>query len=211
LPNVSPWSRRLAVIRAVVLTAVLLVAGCADRRAVLKDAYLDTLSAWTRSRKIYEGFETRLYISATYKDASFRGAYMDFYAESYGLDEAHRASLSEREAYEGERYNVFFVTAYTPEDSWNDFDRRDSVWRLFLEDSSGARLKPISITRVDRSDPLVRELFPHMDLWSAAYMVRFPRYSEGGTEPIPGKDTAFMRLIVTGALGRGELEWRLKD
>lgn len=185
--------------------------GCAAEKASSKPAYLSSLERWTRSAKIYEGFEARLHISATFKDISFRRSYTDRYAESNSLSEEYRRALSEREAAAVEEYNEFFVSAYTPEERWNDFDRADSVWKLYLEDGSGAKLKPVSIKKVDVSDPLIREFFPYLDLWSKGYIVRFPKYSEAGEAPIPSGDTEYLRLSVTGVLGRGELVWRLKE
>lgn len=189
---------------------ILSLGGCAGVDTA-KTGYYEALNRWTRAVKIYEGLESRLYLSATYKHPSFRAAYIERYAKSYQMEEAYTKALLDRESEQGEKYNEFFFTAFTPEDRWNDFLRPDSVWKLYLVDSSGARLAPVSVTRVDASDPLLREFFPYFDLWSAGYIVKFPKYSETGTEPIPGPDTRFIKLIVTGILGKGELEWRLKD
>ncbi|MBI5810639.1 MAG: hypothetical protein HZB21_05580 [Deltaproteobacteria bacterium] len=155
--------------------------------------------------------EARLYISATYKDLSFRGAYVERYSGSYQLDPDYAKVLMERESIEAGQYNEFFFSAYTPEERWNDFDRKDSVWHMYLEDDTGVRLIPISIKRIDTGDPLIREFFPYLDLWGRGYVVKFPKYGASGTGPMPGKETKFMKLVVTGILGRGELEWRLKD
>jgi len=191
------------------LLSVVVLAGCGAHK-VERPEYADVLAAWTRSARVYKGLESRLYISATYKNPVFREAYIERYAESYGLDDDYKQVLLKREADEMVRYNEFFLSAYTPEERWNDFERPDSAWKLYLEDGSGARLSPISITKVDTTDPLLREFFPYLDLWSSGYIVKFPKYSETGAEPIPGEKTEYVRLVVTGVLGRGRLEWRLK-
>ncbi len=192
------------------LFVLLVLSACAANKGVVKPEYSEEIDNWTRTVKVFEGFEARLYLSATYKSPSFREAYADRYAESYGLTESHRAALIERETEQGDKYNEFFFTAYTPVDEWNDFEKKESVWRLYLEDDAGARLTPVSITKLDSSDPVLRKFFPYFDLWSSAYIVKFPKYADAGTEPIPGPDTAFMRLIATGVIGKGQLEWRLK-
>ncbi len=187
-------------------------AGCSSGRAVTKKAaYGDSLDRWTRSTTVYEGMEPRLYVNATYKDKTFRDAYADRYAEGFELSEAYRSKLLERESEAAEQYNEFFLTAYSPAEALNDLDSKNSVWRLFLDDSSGARLTPVSITRLDPADALLREFFPFFDPWSRAYLVKFPKYSETGAEPIPGPDTSFIKITVTGLFGKGELVWRLKD
>lgn len=176
-----------------------------------KSNYQDALNKWTRSKKIYEGVEARLYITATYKAMEFREAYIDRYVKSYQLGPVYRQTLLEREKEQEEKYNEFFFTAFTPEERWNDFHRSDSIWKMYLEDDAGARMIPISITRIDSSDPVIREFFPYFDLWSQGYVARFPKYTETGIEPLPGPNTKFFRIVVTGVLGKGELEWRLKE
>ncbi|MDO8426683.1 MAG: hypothetical protein Q7T24_04125, partial [Deltaproteobacteria bacterium] len=173
--------------------------------------YQEVLKKWTRGKKIYEGLEARLYITATYKDPEFRKAYITRFVNSYELEESLKDALLVREMDQADRYNEFFFTAYTPDQKWNDFERPDSIWKLYLEDDTGARLKPISVAKVDASDPLIREFFPYSDLWSSGYLVKFPKYSEAGAEPIPSGETISLRLIVTGVLGKGELEWLLRE
>lgn len=202
------------------VAAVLLLPGCgAKKEAVKAEApakpskaeYLGLLGKWTKSVKVYDGFDTRLYVSSTYKDRSVREAYIKYYAASYQADERYMKSLLEREIEQSEQYNEFFFSAYTPEERWNDFDMRDSLWKLFLEDASGSRVVPVSVKKLDRSDPLLREMFPYFDLWSSAYIVKFPKYTEGGKEPIPNKDSKYLKMTVTGIIGKGELTWTLKD
>ena len=195
------------------LVLAVTVSGCSKKAVKPEEArpeYARVLDKETRSAKIYQGLDGILYITATYKTMEFRQAYVELYVKGYQVGEAYRAALQEREKEESEKYNEIFFTAYTPEARWNDFDRHDSVWRLYLEDDSGSRLIPVSIKKIDASDPLIREFFPYFDPWSSGYVARFPKYSETGTEPIPGEKTAYLKLIVTGILGKGEIEWRLK-
>lgn len=208
LRSAAPFA--LAAFSAVVLLAFLF-SGCAARKETYRKAYNATLDRWTRTANVYEGMEMRLHMNATFKDISFRRAYIDRYAERYSVAEGYKAALNEKETSASDEYNEFFITASTPQERWNDFDRADSVWKLYLEDSSGAKLSPVSIVKVDPSDPLLREFFPHFDLWSRGYVVKFPKYSETGEAPIPSADTEYLKLSVTGILGKGELVWRLKE
>ncbi|MBI5643782.1 MAG: hypothetical protein HY954_09955 [Deltaproteobacteria bacterium] len=189
-----------------------LASGCAAKKnAQHKESYFESLNKWTRGIKIYEGLETRLYINATYKDTAFREAYIERYAASYELEEGQIRSLKERELEQAEKINEFFFTAYTPKDELNDFNDPSSVWKLYMEDDTGARLVPLSISRLDSTDPILREFFPYFDPWSSAYLVKFPKYSETGTEPIPNPGTKAIRLVVTGIFGKGGLEWRMHE
>lgn len=222
----------------VLAAATFLAGGCASGKAVKKVAapdaapvaakplkaakepqrpgYDEVLNAWTAGAKVYEGIETRLIATATYKAFSFRKAYIERYAKSYQIDDDYKKSLIERERVVAEDSNEFFLSVYTPEERWNDLDSKDSVWRLFLEDDTGKRLIPISVKRVEKGDPFIREFFPYVDPWSLVYTVRFPKYSAQGDDslqglsPIPGKESKFLKLTVTGILGKGEIIWPLK-
>ena len=185
--------------------ASVFVSGCGALKGPSGEDYFKVLDRWSRGQKVYQGLEARLYINATYKTADFRKAYTERYAGSYELGPDHLKALTEREAEQAEAYNEFFFTAYTPDETLNDFDRSDSVWQLYIEDPAGNRARPISIAAVDGSEPVIREFFPYFDLWSKAYSVKFPKYAENGGEINPEKGP--VKLIVTGVMGKGELEW----
>lgn len=189
---------------------VILLTGCSGVKTAPVPDYSEVLAEWTRSTKVFDGLDARIYMNATYRDPSFISAYVRRYSLAYKLDADYTSALLERETAEAERFNEFFITVYTPDEAWNDLQRKDSIWALYLEDGSGARLKPVSITRVDKSDPLLREFFPYFDMWSFGYRVKFPKYTDVGQEPIPNASTGYFSLTVTGILGEGTLVWRLK-
>ena len=182
-----------------------LMAGCAGVKGPTGAGYFKSLDRWSRGQKVYQGFESRLYVNATCKTMDFRKAYVERYSASYGLSPEHASALMEREAEQAEAYNEFFFSAYTPDGSLNDFDEKGSVWQIYLEDAAGNRARPISISKVEGSEPVIREFFPYFDLWSKAYLVRFPKFADSGSEIDPEK--AGVKLIVTGVMGNGELEW----
>jgi hypothetical protein len=180
--------------------------GCGAVKSTSGEDYFKVLDRWSRGLKVFQGLESRLYVNATYKTAEFRQAYTERYSRSYELGPDRTKALMEREAEQAEAFNEFFFTAFTPDDTLNDFDRKDSVWLLYIEDSAGNRARPISVTAIDSSEPVMREFFPYFDLWSKAYLVKFPKYAESGGEINPEKGP--VKLIVTGVMGKGELEWR---
>jgi len=191
-----------------VFFAALIFAGCGGVKTPPPEDYFKVLERWSRGQKVYDGLEARLYMNATFKTADFRRAYMDRYARSYELGSEHLKALSEREIEQAEAFNEFFFTAYTPDESLNDFDREDTVWQMYIEDEAGNRARPISITTVDYSEHVIREFFPYFDLWSRAYTVKFPKYADGGGLIDPERGA--VKLIVTGVMGKGELVWRPK-
>ncbi|CAG1065214.1 hypothetical protein BAC1_00792 [uncultured bacterium] len=183
-----------------------LLAGCGGVKGPSGEEYFKSLDRWSRGQKVYQGLEARLYMNATLKTAEFRRAYMERYAAMYELSPGHAKAMAERENEQAEAFNEFFFTAYTPDETLNDFDESESVWQMYIEDSAGNRSRPISITEVDSSEHVIREFFPYFDLWSKAYTVKFPKYADTGGEINPEKGP--VKLIVTGVMGKGELEWR---
>ncbi|MBI5599805.1 MAG: hypothetical protein HY890_08755 [Deltaproteobacteria bacterium] len=173
--------------------------------------YYDIMNQWTRNTKVFDGLESRLYIHATFRSLPYRKAYVEEYSRRYELGADMEKTLLVREIEAQEAYNEFFIAAYTPSAEWNDFEKAGSIWKLYLSDRSGARLEPLEIKKVDSKDPLYREFFPYLDPWSYGYIVRFPRYDSEGRGPVGDRDSGFLRLVVTGLKGRGELVWRLDD
>lgn len=199
---------------AVLLGVALLGAqGCApfktDKPSVGKpvSTYLSTLERWTRTERVTIDMETRLTLSATYMSIQYRVAYIDEYAERFLLGGEQKKSMLTQGAREVKMYNVFFLSAYTPIDEWNDFDESDSSWKLYLEDDDGRRVSPVEIKKEDAGDPTLRGFFPYIDYWSSAYTVRFPTFDERGA-PIGGDDVSGLKLIVTGVNGQTVLVWK---
>lgn len=192
--------------------AAILVYGCgAAKEAAPPDAdkaYYLALDRWSKGFKIYDGFDSTLYVNATYKSEEFRRAYIAKYSADYALGPERSQALLDREIEQHQAYNEFFFTAFTLEEGLNDFEKKDSVWQVYLDDGQGNRVRPISISRIENSESVIREYFPYYDLWSKAYVARFPKYTENGQD-IPGA-TGAMKLVVTGAMGRGELAWQFQ-
>lgn len=208
--DVKKYYRLLCAVTAALL---LVTTGCApfktDEPSVGKPVsnYLATLERWTRSERVTEDMETRLTLSATYKSIQFRVAYIDEYAERFLIDTDRKKSMLVAEARAVKTHNVFFISAYTPVDKWNDFDETDSSWKLYLEDDSGRRVSPVEIRKEDAGDPTLRGFFPYIDYWSNVYTVIFPTFDERGV-PIGGDDVSGLKLIITGVNGRTELVWK---
>ena len=201
---------RLFLFSGAVILAAVFFAGCAAIPGEPQQpAYYQTVNQWTKDTKIFKNLEGRLYIYATYKSFTYRRAYVDEYAKRYGLDEDFKNILMERELEMAGMYNEFFIAAFTPAAEWNDFEKDESIWKLYLTDKTGVRLQPAEIEKIDSNAPLYREFFPYLDPWSYGYIVKFPRYGPKGEGPVGEKESEFLKLTVTGLMGRGELIWPL--
>lgn len=160
--------------------------------------YDAALKRWTGSEKVYEQLETRLIVSSTYKSGAFRDAWSDEYARRYLLSDAERDEVKRREHADADSYHEFFFAAYTPESRWNDFSKRESIWKVRLFDDAGNSVEPLVVTKVKNDDPKLHAFYPYFTLWTKAYVVKFPK---GGLSA----DSKSLRLQFSSALGAAEI------
>jgi len=200
----------LSYILILVLTS-LVAYSCAGPLGVVRGRYNDELAGGTHEARVYSGIEERLSVIATYRGASFKEAYSDYYATSFGLTDEEKARLHEKDRADIARYNEFLLSVHTSEPRLNNFDAKDSPWKIYLIDSSGGKISPLSVKRVERGDALRGAFFPYIDLWSTAYVLRFPAYIGDGKTPFPARDATFIKLSIRSVLGMVELKWPLKS
>jgi hypothetical protein len=160
--------------------------------------YREALNRWSGTEKVYDKLETRLIVSSTYKSAAFRDAWADEYSRRYLLSDADRDELKRREHADAESYHEFFFAAYTPESRWNDFSKRESIWKLRLFDDAGNSTEPLVVTKIKNDDPKLHAFFPYFTLWTKGYIVKFPKSGLSS-------DSKSLRIQFASALGAAEL------
>ena len=165
---------------------------------VKEGEYNAALNRWSGTEKVYEKLETRLIVSSTYKSGAFRDAYADEYSRRYLLSDAERDELKRREHADAESYHEFFFAAYTPESRWNDFSKRESIWKVRLFDDAGNSVEPLVVTKVKNDDPKLRAFYPYFTLWTKAYVVKFPKSGLSA-------DSKSLRIQFSSALGAAEI------
>lgn len=171
----------------------------------LSEGYLSELKKWTRTQTVYSQFETKATITATYRGRSFSDAFNREYARIYNLT-PEEATKKEGVAAEGLKdFREFFFYAYLPDKEANDFDRYNSVWKVYLVDGRGQRCEPAEIRKVDKVTPVMEDFFPYVQkYYGICYRLRFP-VVEGQEGDIP---TRPFRLVFTGVIGQLELSWK---
>lgn len=196
--------------REILLAAVLSLAaaaGCGGRRSmsnapatadVKAGDYRSALKRWSGQHKSYEKLETRLIVSATYKSGAFRDAWSDEYSRRYLLSDTQRDDLKRSELSDAEAYHEFFFAAYTPESRWNDFSRRESIWKVRLFDDAGNEAEPLVVTKVKNDDPKLKAFYPYFTLWTKGYTVKF---AKNGLSP----DSKTLKLQLTSAVAAAEI------
>ena len=79
------------------------------------------------------------------------------------LSEDERKKREEIQAASTADFTEFIFYAYIPEKSSNDFDRRGSIWTIFLIDTSGARIDPVEVKRIEPVTAVITEFFPYVN------------------------------------------------
>ncbi len=178
-----------------------------EERGISKE-YRDVLNIWTRTETVYSQFETRVAISATYQGKDFKNAYLREYDRIYSLTQADR---TQREALQTESlsaYREFFFYAYLPEKNDNDFDRQNSIWKVFLVNGKGERVVPLEIRRIEKVTPLVEQFYPYVHkYYGSCYRLKFPA-GEGVDAQAEGTPRKPLQLVFTSVLGKATLEWK---
>lgn len=164
--------------------------------------YLNSLDKWTRDKTVYSQFETKVRIAATYKSSEFNKAYLSEYSRIYSLTEPEKKSKEEMFEDLSSDFTEFLFYAYTPDKDSNDFDKRDSIWTVYLLDEKGNRIYPVEVRKVKKITPVIKEFYPYINkYYGIFYSLKYPplSFAEG--------DSKHLKLIFASVLGRVELEW----
>ena len=189
--------------RSLLLLVPVLALACGPKREDMGNAkatadvkpseYDKALERWSASDKVYHSLETRLIVSATWKSGAFREAYVGEYARRYLLAESERDSMLKKELDAASTYQEFFFAAYTDESRTNDFNKRNTIWRVRLFDDKGGFTDPLVLSKQKDDDPVLHAFFPYFSIWKHGYDVKF---AKSALSP----DTKTLRLQLTSAI-----------
>ena len=215
------WNRFIGMV-----SAVMVVSGTAGCRTLpfpdphLTGDYGKALKRWTRAVALYSGLETRAFVRVVYLSPEF------VEAQARELSRL-RAELPDQAAEtlahmrDENRQPTFFAIAYMPDKSSNDWNEPQSVWRIALNLGLGERA-PDRILRYEGPfNAEQRALYPYLDEYSTAYLIRFPEATPPQQEtttttadvppprPMESFIPAEVHMVIAGALGRMSFNWRL--
>ena len=199
-----------------------LLAGC--RTLPFPDPHLEgeygqTLKKWTRSVALYSGLETRAFVRVVYLSPQFVAAQAKLIS-TMRAEMPDQAAETLARLREENRQPTFFAIAYIPDRTANDWNEPMSVWRIALNLGMGER-PPDRIVRFERPfNAELRSLYPYLDEYSTAYLIRFadpsaqPMETNATTAQTPPQRPmeVFLpqevHLVIAGALGRMTFNWR---
>lgn len=173
--------------------------------------YADELDDWTRSRSLYDHFETRAVVYATFYSPRFIAAYLAEYERIYSpTDEEFqevRLKIKERAA----RKDCFFMAVYTGNRDWNDFALSESIWRVYLVTSDGGKLKSLPIREVKDSNQIYHHFFPYFDPFFEGFEVCFAASDSATPDagPIVHGGLEWFEYQLKSPVGDVSLRWEL--
>lgn len=165
------------------------------------DSYTSEFDRNTQRESVLSEFEPVMTVHATDWNQDMRNAYVQEMARQYRYtDEAEKALALEQLA-EDQTYFVFIVSASTREPEWNEFDRKNSMWRITLESADGKiQVDPERIEVVSLKDEKAKYFYKWMSQFTRTYKVRFPKQSLRSVSP--------KKLHISGARGYVTFNWK---
>lgn len=172
-----------------------------DSRA--EKAYRDTLQQYSDRAEIYDGFDTRLFAGTTFQTMTFREARVRRTAQFQFLPPVRVEELLAQERGEAERFHDFVLGVHVNDYRFEDFGKKDSIWRVVLRTPS-MEVAPVSIERIGRANLDMRAYYPYLGVFWVAYRVRFPKATPAG-EPVIPESASHVHLRLASSLGHAEL------
>lgn len=158
--------------------------------------YLEVYKKVSVTQKIYSEFETKAIIAVTPFTLEFLNAYLN--ERRLFLRESDFSILEERERQINSKNLKFFVSFYTPNPDFNDLDKPNSIWQIFIEKSDATKILPLAIRKSTETYPVLNHFFPLLDPWSSPYLIIFPRFNNDVSNLQSGEE--FM-LVFKSVLG----------
>lgn len=166
----------------------------ADTDAAFESAYQQTLERYTRSQGVFDFFDTKLFVHATWESSPFMEARVKRFSRFRAMP-----AEEERAAMEAERQRLsdateFHLAVHANDPKMDDFDRAGSMWRIALV-SDGKEYTPKLIERIGRTTTEQRSIYSYMEPFWVGYRLRFP------------KTSGPMTLKIASSAGKAELQF----
>ncbi len=156
--------------------------------------YAKLFDARTVEKRIHSEFEPVMTVYITTWDAPLRQSYVEEMRRQFRLQDSQVSALKKEQDEEDSNYLVFIFSAATREPLWNDFHKKDSMWRITLEnEDTSIQVDPERVEMIPQKNETYRYFYRQMSIFNQTYKVRFPR--------APLKDFSQVLFHVTGTRG----------
>jgi len=181
------------------------------QESAMEADYRTAADAWTREGRIYEGLDVRLIAAATYMSSQFRNAFAAEYARRYQLTELERVNFAKDQENAAALYDDFIFAAYVPEKEWDDFYKKNSIWKIYITRDNIEQIKPIEIRKLDKRDAKTGYFYSFVTPWRSIYRLRFPKQPAGEGNKTPQDSPDSLKLVITSVLGSAEMVWGFEN
>jgi len=165
---------------------------------------------WSREARIHHDFEVELIASATFKSKEFRRAYSKEYAKAYKLNSQERNQFIENHVGAAKLGHEFLMAIFVPRKEYDDFEKAQSMWKIYLITDEDKRTAPSEIRRIKRKDAVRSHFFPYITPWKSVYVVRFPYNAGKNGKEMIGNVKRQIKLVITSIVGTAEMVWSLE-
>ncbi|NRA46467.1 MAG: hypothetical protein HRU09_16070 [Oligoflexales bacterium] len=157
--------------------------------------YFDILKQDTRSTEVYDNFETKFHIHATYLSPQFRRA---FDKRLTGLMKEAPFSLGEASSRTG-----FFISVFAPEDKKVDLNNQN-LWTISMKSKSKKYFPTVVRSLSDKER--WKAFFSHVNKWSKEFIIMFDAPSITPQSPdLLAKDQ--LELLLSNADASVTMTW----
>jgi hypothetical protein len=166
----------------------------------IKDAsnYFSILNNFTQTQKLLPEIEVATYVSTTYHSWDLRKAYIKKLAhkKTLSLEEQEKLLIEEKIYYE--KYITFTSCIYSSKARVGNLDDF-KIWNIILFDKNNdqKQIKPISLIKLDKDDPLNLYFYPYINKWCNLYEIKFNRI-----------DFDELNLLFSGLFAKATFSWK---
>jgi hypothetical protein len=154
--------------------------------------YNSLAEKYTSNKKIYDGFNQTMEISATILNTPVSRAQLDHKARIYQWNsDQYNSNKAELEQSLSKETKIFF-DFFVPERKHDDLHKAKTLWRIFL-DAGGKRYEGKTI-RLKTIQADVQSLYPTHNRFFSPYVITFP-------VPISLVENSNSSLTITGPVG----------
>jgi hypothetical protein len=199
----------------IVAVAIIAVTSFSCRSLPFPDPHLvgdygKALKKWTRSVALYAGLETHAFVRLVYLSPEFVEAQAKELSQMRAELPDQAAATLQRLQHENSSPS-FFAIVYMPDRTANDWQAKDSVWRIALNLGLGEQ-PPDKVQRFETPfNAELRALYPYLDDYSTAYRIQFaypaPPASAAGSPPVNFTYNE-LSVVIASALGKMVFHFR---